>query len=199
MREWVKWDAQMTRKRERTIKRWSQGHSRPQLWLKIGTGSQLHQYSASLHWYTICLSYHYPHSSHKRTICIILIQHTYKSLVSYHPHTLSWPSPIHYVSLTVIETDPLNVLEHREHHDVQFISTHVGHVVTETVTWTESGRGTDQRGWVSLSIGSVMILGQGEGGGEGRNGEAHHFHVEHSVLLSDITRCLHCSFYIQVK
>ena len=153
------------------------------LWLKIGTGSQLHQYSASLHWYTICLSYHYPHSLHKRTICIILIQHTYKSLVSYHPHTLSWPSPIHYVSLTVIETDPLNVLEHREHHDVQFISTHVGHVVTETVTWTESGRGSDQRGWVSLSIGSVMILGQGEGGGEGRNGEAHHFHVEHSVLL----------------
>ena len=169
------------------------------LWLKIGTGSQLHQYSASLHWYTICLSYHYPHSLHKRTICIILIQHTYKSLVSYHPHTLSWPSPIHYVSLTVIETDPLNVLEHREHHDVQFISTHVGHVVTETVTWTESGRGSDQRGWVSLSIGSVMILGQGEGGGEGRNGEAHHFHVEHSVLLSDITRCLHCSFFIQVK
>ena len=147
-------------------------------WLKIGTGSQLHQYSASLHWYTICLSYHYPHSSHKRTICIILIQHTYKSLVSYHPHTLSWPSPIHYVSLTFIETDPLNVLEHREHHDVQFISTHVGHVVTETVTWTESGRGTDQSGWVSLSIGSVMILEQGEGGGEGRNGEAHHFHVE---------------------
>ena len=109
---------------------------------------------------------------------------------------------VEMVSLSIppfIETDPLNVLEHREHHDVQFISTHVGHVVTETVTWTESGRGTDQSGWVSLSIGSVMILEQGEGGGEGRNGEAHHFHVEHSVLLSDITRCLHCSFFIQVK
>ena len=71
-------------------------------------------------------------------------------------------------------------------------------VMLSDITWTV--RVGVALMWLShLSIGSVMILEQGEGGGEGRNGEAHHFHVEHSVLLSDITRCLHCSFFIQVK
>ena len=32
--------------------------------------------------------------------------------------------------------DPFNVLKYREHHDGQFIATHVGHVVTESSSST---------------------------------------------------------------
>ena len=78
------------------------------------------------------------HSTH------IQVSHTFTV------HTLSWPSPIHYVSLTLtlIETDPLNVLEHCEHHDVQFIGTHIGHILS-------------QRQWHGQRVGMAVIRGVG--------------------------------------
>ena len=80
----------------------------------------------------------YLHSTH------IQVSHTFTV------HTLSWPSPIHYVSLTLtlIETDPLNVLEHCEHHDVQFIGTHIGHILS-------------QRQWHGQRVGMAVIRGVG--------------------------------------
>ena len=120
------------------------------------------------------------------TLCLIFIQHTLCLSYFYRSHTLMtfsntlclsypyphWNRPPQCTRTLWASWRPV------------YRHTHWSYIVTETVTWTESGHGSDQRGWVSLNRGSVMILVQRR-----RWKERLTISMSNIVSSDDITRC----------